>query len=179
MKKIIISITTALCLLGCGGEDSQNNSNTPNQQEKTSSEIIQQMERNGELPVLDRSTSIEGIDLNNNHIRDDIEEYIAKEYTEIHQRKAVEQLASTIQLGLNADKTDIEALKQVSNNQSRAIGCIYQQFPMEDTVEAKNVVKDLISLTTNTKERLVAYLEMSKALDGTVLSLPKGDLCDD
>jgi len=34
-------------------------------------------------------------------------------------------------------------------------------------------------MTTNTKQRLTQYFELDKAVDGMVVSLPSGDVCDE
>ncbi|MND97338.1 hypothetical protein D3C80_896560 [compost metagenome] len=41
------------------------------------------------------------------------------------------------------------------------------------------VVREILSITTNTKQRLLEYVALDKALDGTVISLPSGDVCDE
>lgn len=179
--KIIISAVMALFLSGCGGSDDNNVTNTgPLPAEPlTPAEIITDMEKRGQLPVLERTASISGVDQNNNNIRDDIDQYIAKEYPNVPQQKAVQQLALHLQHGLEVDKTDLIQVKKISFEKSRAIGCIYEKFPHASTPAPKDVAKDLIAVTTNTKERLLAYLAFSKALDGTVLTLAEGDLCDE
>jgi uncharacterized protein YceK len=179
MKRIALTLITSFCLSACGGEDSKESSGTQISTNRTAAEIIDEMEKKGELPILDRSESLIGKDQNNNNIRDDIDRYITQEYKNNDQRIAVEQFAKQLQQGIEADKSDVIVLKKISFDQSRAVGCIYEKFPEDSQFAAKDVAQDLISVTTNTKQRLLAHIEMSKALDGTVLTLPEGDLCDE
>ena len=57
--------------------------------------------------------------------------------------------------------------------------CIVLRFSGSDgSKNAGVVLRELESVTANTKARIKAYLAYSKAMDGAVLSLPEGDTCD-
>ena len=175
-QNLVLSALLALALSGCGDDDKA--SSIP-EENLTSTQIIQKMEQTGELPVLDRSGELAGTDANNDGIRDDIEAYIDREYVKPEQQRAVEQLALEFQKGLLLDMNNVVAVKQNMYEQSRAIQCIFDNFPIGGATDPNDVVKDLIAVSTNTKARLMAHLEFSKALDGTVLSSPDGDVCND
>jgi hypothetical protein len=132
------------------------------------------------LPELDRTDTLEGIDKNQNGIRDDIENYINKNYSNEGQRKALFQFAKAMQEDLLVDVSDMIAVKKVSIKGSRAMHCVFLQFKSRDVSDQNPSIawKKIRSMTTNTKARLKAYLKFNKALDGTVSSLPEGDTCE-
>ena len=142
---------------------------------------IAALEASGDIPKLDRSASIGGPDVNGNGVRDDVEAYITQKYPQADQRAAATQYAAAMQASLLVDKANNVAVKAVSLKSSRAINCVFQKFnPTNDPNSALPavVVRELVSVTTNTKTRLAAYLAYSKALSGSVLSQPQGDTCE-
>lgn len=68
-------------------------------------------------------------------------------------------------------------MNEASTAQFKALVCAAETFEpnrgdgykMADTIE---------SLTTNTKERLLAYLNYNSARSGSVSSYPEGDTCE-
>lgn len=142
------------------------------------------MENTGELPKLDRTNTLTGIDADNNAIRDDIDAYIAQHYTNPVEKKAVGQLAKALQkailVGATADDEArrIEA-KKVSLKVAKGIDCIFYTNTINPSFDV-NIVYQMESLMTNTKERLMAYLTFDKALDGTASKLVNGkETCDE
>ncbi len=145
----------------------------------TPQQRIQSLEDQGALPKLERSTDVQGPDINNNSIRDDIETYIATNYTSTTQRTAAEQFARVMQAAMLVDKADIAAAKAIALQGSKAVNCIYSRFDGNaGSKQPAAVVEELKSVSTNTKARLLAYLAYSKALDGTAGSIPEGDTCE-
>nr|WP_315043426.1 hypothetical protein [uncultured Moraxella sp.] len=124
---------------------------------------------------LDRTNTLLGTDSNNNGIRDDIDAYIAKKYTDPAQKKAAENMAKAMQksltVGMIADEETrrLEA-KKLSLEMDKNSGCIFYLADHNPNF-SEDIILELESLTTNTKERLLAYLAYDKALDGTVSSL--------
>lgn len=167
MKNTVIALLAAGVLIGCGG-----NSKTPAQK-------IAELEASGAIPRLERSDTIEGIDANNNGVRDDIEAYILSEYSEEEQRKAAMQLARGFQSALLVDLEDVASLRRVDRQLTYGINCVFSIFHADENAQnPTQVLYELEAITANTKARLQAYLSYNKALDGTVSSLPKGDTCD-
>lgn len=161
-------------LTGCGNnEDSK--SNTP----LTPAQKIAKMESSGELPKLDRTDTVAGIDADQNGIRDDIDAYIQKTYTTEEQRKAVSQYARSLQSSILVNIEDKIAVKAITNEKARAISCIFEKIPNEQSPNNGSVVEEILGATTNTKKRLLEYIALNKSLDGTVISLPSGDVCDE
>lgn len=145
----------------------------------TPKQEIQLLEDKGILPKLDRSSDVQGPDVNANGIRDDVETYIATNYTTTPQRAAAEQFARVVQTAMLVDTADSAAVKAESLKSSKAVHCIYTRFDGSlGTKQPAAVVQEIESISTSTKERLLAYLAFSKALDGTAGSLPRGDTCE-
>lgn len=140
---------------------------------------VERLEGNGELPTLERTDSLAGIDANANGVRDDIERHIEKKYSESAQRKAAMQTARGFQQSLLVDTGDAAALQAVSAAVMRAANCRRSVFASpQDAAAAAQMSDELEAMTANTKQRLLAYLAYNKALSGSVSSLPKGDTCD-
>lgn len=132
-----------------------------------------------EPPSLDRTDTIGGVDADKNGIRDDIDTYIKKTYPNYEQKKAVTQYARSLQASLLIDKDDKIAVKAATNAKAKAISCISMKVPDGKSPNGERVVREIVSMTTNTKQRLLEYMALDKALDGTVISLPSGEVCDE
>lgn len=132
-----------------------------------------------EPPSLDRTDTIGGVDTDKNGIRDDIDTYIKKTYPNYEQKKAVTQYARSLQASLLIDKDDEIAVKAATNAKAKAISCISMKVPDGKSPNGERVVREIVSITTNTKQRLLEYMALDKALDGTVISLPSGEVCDE
>lgn len=141
-----------------------------------SEQKISDLESSGGIPSLDRSIGISGPDSDNNGIRDDIDSYISNNYSP-NQQDSAKQMARAFQNILTVDQYDDNALNEASTAQFKALVCAAEIFEpnrgdgykMADTIE---------SLTTNTKERLLAYLNYNSARSGSVSSYPEGDTCE-
>lgn len=126
----------------------------------------------------DTGPTLGGIDANTNGVRDDIERYIEKKYTEPAQRKAAMQTARAFQQMLLVSEEDSTELNQISANGFRAIVCLDDSFAAPDGPNSASVLDDLQAMTTNTKTRQHAYRAYNKARSGTVSTMPRGDACD-
>lgn len=178
---VLLTLTLAACGGGGGGSSSEPEAPTtpPVQTEPTAAEKIAALEASGALPKLDRSAHVKGADANSNGVRDDIDTYIAAEYSQQAQRAALTQFAAALQSSLLVNKADSAAVKALSVRGSRAINCIYTRFDGKNgTAHPSAAAQEVISITTNTKDRLIAHLAFSKALDGAVLTLPEGNTCE-
>lgn len=145
----------------------------------SSVQTIQILEEQGQIPKLDRSTEIQGLDTNTNGIRDDVDKYIATNYPLASEQTAVQQFARTMQRAILVDISNLTDVKAVAVKASRAVNCIYSRFDSNSgSKQPSEVIAELESISSNTKSRLLAYLAFSKALDGTVGSLPEGDTCE-
>jgi hypothetical protein len=144
-----------------------------------SASIVAELETSGDIPKLERTNTLAGIDNDKNGIRDDIDTYIQKNYSQLEQRKAVEQLAKAMQLTVLTNLTDTVNLKKISIQGDKALNCVFLKFGRGiDNYESSKALDAIESITTNTKPRLLAYLAYNKALNGMAFMLQEGDTCE-
>lgn len=166
------AMALALALAGCGGGTGNEGAS------RTPQEEIARLEASGELPVLEREPTLAGIDANANGVRDDIERYIEKKYAEPAQRKAAMQTAKAFQQMLMVNTEDPIELDRTSANSFRAIVCLDDSFVDPNFSNSAAVLDEVRAMTTNTKDRLKAYLAYNKARSGSVSRLPEGNTCE-
>ncbi|MDR0580050.1 MAG: hypothetical protein LBG21_05550 [Campylobacteraceae bacterium] len=184
LKKVSIAVIAIFLLTSCG-DDNKNashsdNKDTPHNDNSSKSlkEKIEDLEDQGRLPKLDRSSSIAGPDENNNGVRDDIEAYITKNYPDEKQKKALFQAAITMQSMMLANITDPMSIKEAIIKLSRSSNCIVNVFDITKGAEGSGVYEKIEAMSVNTKARLQAYINFGKAMDGMVLVSPEGDTCE-
>lgn len=168
----ILALTFMAALSACGGGKGSAATPGPTDQDK-----VAQLEASGALPRLERLPMLEGVDVNANGVRDDIESHILRKYSDSSQQRAAMQTARAFQAMLLVDKNDAIALEAVSEAMSRTVVCSISAFPVAGR-EGDAMFDELRSLTTNTKPRLQAYLDYNKARSGTVVTLPEGGACE-
>ena len=174
------TVLGAFCLMALSACDLENDSSTSqNKKITTKEQLFHKLENEGKLPKLERTDSILGIDQDQNGIRDDIDAYIAKKYTDERQKKAVQQFAKNSQLKLAVNLDDEVALQASSHEADRATACVYRTFKSDPNINASYVIDEIGNITTNTKKRLQAYYKYSNALDGFVFTIPPSDYCDE
>lgn len=173
MKKVIFFLTISI-LSGCNS--SSNSTSAPNDP-ITRNEQISALESSGEIPTLDRSSNLEGVDSDMNGIREDIESYIETLAISEDQKKGVKQLARSVQGAILIDTTDDVALREASKNISEAVQCLSIKFP--DVQERSEIINSIESKTANTKERTEQYIQFNNALSGSVSKLLSGDTCSE
>ncbi|MDX3905869.1 MAG: hypothetical protein QHC78_09290 [Pigmentiphaga sp.] len=159
---------TVLLLVACGGESETPPASVPHS--------VEDLESQGQLPVLDRSADLAGPDIDNNGVRDDIDAWIGRQGGADAWQKALRQLARTYQGAVRAGG-DAVAAQDVAARTGRAIACVMTRS--ESPAQGSAAIADMRKMTANTKARVMAYLDYSAALDGAVMSLPPGDGCDD
>lgn len=169
MKKKLLLCLLLVAITGCDDD---------NYIERTPAEQITDLETSGKLPILDRSDDVIGPDTNSNGVRDDIDAYIDRVYTQPEQHTAVIQIAKAMQKKMTVDITDKIAIKKLHVEYARAINCSREQFKVTGGTYTSAVPTELRAMTTNTKKRLLTSLAVSKASDGMVLSLVSGDTCE-
>jgi hypothetical protein len=149
---------------------------SPQPPPSSAKEQVQDLERRGEIPQLDRSADVEGTDANSNGIRDDVDSYIASLPITPEQKKGVEQAARALQATLLVDTDDSNALRQSDTATDRAAQCLRLKFP--DINQYASIATRIEGVTFNTKERSMIYIQYNEALSGSVSKLLTGDTCD-
>lgn len=137
---------------------------------------IEQLERSGVLPTLDRSDSLEGPDANGNQVRDDIEQWIAAQGLTPPQQKAALQVARGLQLTLLADTADRQDLQRSGDRTMGAISCLHDRF--KDSMAASNMLYKIEAITMNTRARVMRYIAYNKARSGSTTTLKNEDTCE-
>jgi hypothetical protein len=110
---------------------------------------------------------VAGIDANANAVRDDLEAFIATNFSAPTQRDAAQEFASVMQSAMTVDKADVAAVKAISERSSHAVDDIYVKFNGTSADrQPSDVVEEVVSISTNTNARLLAYQAYLTALRG-------------
>lgn len=109
--------------------------------------------------VLDRSEAITGADSNANGIRDDVDQLVAR-IGPAEQRKALEQMARSIQRSLSSGTTEADAAA-AALAMDEALGCLRQHSA--DYADQSTI---LFAATVNTETRFRANARFVKLLTG-------------
>ena len=170
---------TTFALTACGGSDKSASPGAPSTSGPTPTPAaqIQALEASGELPKLDRSSSIKGPDTDNNGIRDDIDAWIAAQPITEAQKKAAQQMAKVQQAKLLVDLSNEAALQSLGDQSMRAVSCIVDSFEPEFQ-KGSEMRGQLESMMANTKERAKQYIAYNRAVSGSSGRLPKGNTCE-
>lgn len=184
LHKVLFPICMSIFLAACGGSDGKKDPEKENgmrsikdmtidERERSVILALENLEKNGYLPDLDRQVSTSGDDLNENGIRDDIELYIYdKAYTE-DDRILLKIFARSLQSIQTSDLIDREFARSVYEKMSAVRQCINNKA--SDAQRIRNLTKNLTAFTANTKIRMNRMGEYeSKIFSGT---LPRVD-CD-
>jgi hypothetical protein len=142
---------------------------------QTPKDQIAALEAQGQVPTLDRTPGLAGIDTDANGVRDDIDRRIAAMPLTAQQKTAVTQLARALQTAVLVDTGNPDALRKASVDISRAGQCLH--FRRVDN--ALRVITAIESTTANTRQRSMQYIRFNNALSGSVSSLLSGDTCDE
>jgi hypothetical protein len=138
---------------------------------------IEQLERKGGYPALDRSSDIAGPDANKNGVRDDVEAWINTLSVTEPQRKALMQKAKSLQQTLLVDLTDKAAVRRAGEGLAASTNCAGDRF--EPVRSDSYALTDKIeAMTANTRERAARYMQYNKARSGSSTTYPSGDTCE-
>ncbi|MDR2034911.1 MAG: hypothetical protein LBP89_09875, partial [Helicobacteraceae bacterium] len=120
--------------------------------------------------------ALEGIDSNNNGVRDDVEiaiyNYAPREDQE-KLRQAMFQKAKSIELIVKADLSDLNALRQIVVKDFRAGACLNQSSPRRDAKDLYFIFEAV--LNTPARSRADAIFFKTLRDNGISYSVPKTD----
>lgn len=150
-------------------------------------EQLAELESAGELPALDRSSSIPGPDADSNGIRDDIDAYITALPVSDAMKKATRQVARVQQKALTIDLNDRVALLALSDASMASTACMSEMAETGASLEQHSKVRraahaialKIEAITANTPERADRYMAYMGALHGTTTTYPEGKVCED
>ncbi len=177
---------TVVALAACGEGRSTDSTTSPSA-ERGLKEQLEALEQSGDLPALDRSTDIAGLDTNRNCIRDDIDAYIAALPVTDAIKKAARQRARVQQKALTIDLSDRFTLLALSDASMASTACMSQTaeagLPADQQNKASNdgyaITLKIEAITANTPERADRYMAYMRALHGTTTTYPTGKVCED
>lgn len=157
-------------LVGCSNESPQGVSSAGKV-----AEVLAGMEAKGELPVLDRSATLAGVDADKNGIRDDIDKLIVAQHKGVEETKAMQQLARANQYALTAGiKTKAEA-RASADRVGKGIDCVFYRSG-SDAAKLVDLINDS---AINTRARKLEEDRIDQMLSGMVFgSLPWSEACE-
>ena len=138
-------------------------------------EAFTKLENSGKLPILDRSTSLAGPDVNANGVRDDIDRYIDSKSDTQAQKNSLKALSRVLNRAMTVDTKDPNALRSVANSLNTSVGCMWKAYPAG---AASPLGDEIEKLTVNTRARYEAYMRFNSAMNGSVISEDKELHCD-
>lgn len=158
-------VFSTLLLLGCGGGNGRSGS---------VSEALHAMEASGQLPVLDRTNTVTGVDADSNGVRDDLDAYIAGLPDTALEKSALAQMARSINSTMTVDVTNDTALGVAAEGLRDAVNCIWRRYV---PTAASKKVDEIRKIMVNTRQRYDAYARYNLARSGSVVDIPTGDTC--
>jgi len=113
-------------------------------------------------PVINNSTLL-GIDVNDNGVRDDVERKIIKTYQEPIK---IELMMSRAKVAQEILTNPVGLATEHKNKMTRILNC--ELYLMDFDIDISNSVEDINKIAYTTKERVRAYLDYNIALSGGV-----------
>lgn len=173
MKSKLLLAAAVLVLSACGGGGTSAPSvslpSAPTVPLSTS-DAIKQMEIKGQLPKLDRTSSIAGTDADSNGIRDDIDAYIQALPDTPLQKKALRQMAKAFQASMLVPDSASNVSAAISVV-IRSITCARGRYSsFSDYAVQKDTLK---AFTFNTKKRWNAWDAFNAAANGSTWVSPE------
>lgn len=163
----LLSVTIYVDLACCQTENTKKHTGI--------AESLKQLEASGELPILDRSTSLSGIDTNKNGVRDDIEKYISSLTDTTIQKKALLQYSKALNAEITTDIKDKQKIIEAAQKSMAATKCIWIVYNESVAPEKSEEIR---KYTLNTQERILASTKFDQALNGESFVLPRENTCE-
>ncbi|MEH0759060.1 chromosome partitioning protein ParA [Vibrio sp. 16] len=189
MKKSFAVLVRCFLLSGCIPEENQNNKIVLSEEDRqalesasTTKEQITYLYQNFE-PVLNRDDTLNGVDTDENGIRDDIDEFINALVIPENERDFFRQNARYLQTVFDYDysggtEIDVEIAYAHAVKYDVVINCLIQlNLNWDDATGSRRM---LDAMTLNTKLRSQHYTSYNKTLDGSAFEIlePTGDDCE-
>ncbi len=149
---------------------------TPPPPTPTLAQQIKTFEGSGAYPKLDQSNSIKGPDQNLNGVRDDIDAWIAAQPITEQQKRASTQLAAILQKNLSVDLNDKVALQAMGDEGMLASACLFDAY-LPNYEESTKMSRKIESMTANTRERSLRYMQYNSARSGSSTQVPTNRTC--
>ena len=141
----------------------------------TVEQAIINLERTGKLPVLDTSSTIAGVDENDDGLRDDVANYIQSLTITTSQKEELVNAAKNIQAALLVDTTNDLLVSAIGEQSALSAVCIALSF--DKAIDAHRYLAKLEALMANTPARVIQYDAYNAARHGSVTRLPDFSAC--
>lgn len=127
---------------------------------------------------LDQTESLTGIDADNSGVRDDIERHLIETLEEPEQLSAALQAAKALQSVVVLRMADLVEARRSDREIARSRACLDEQFQGQDAPVHPVVLQSMLeSMTFNTKERLMAFVDFKRMVGGTISDSPFEQQC--
>lgn len=126
----------------------------------------------------DKTIILEGIDKNNNGIRDDIESYINERYNgQEEYRNALLNLSKSLRKQFVIVTEDKEVYRELINEMSLHMLCI-NKIERKYGIEYSNrAFMEIVAIHTNTNQRMIHARKIDQILNGMTFSEPENKDC--
>jgi hypothetical protein len=162
--------------------DSQDQTNTAiftvtvkNEIIETVEMAIKNLECTHKIPELDYSNTLEGVDDNEDGLRDDIAQLIALEPVTDEQKVALIEIAKGLQKTLVVDLTNEQQVSELGEKSALNAVCLALRF--EKGIDASKYLGRIEAAMMNTSERADKYEAYNAARHGSVTRLPDFSTC--
>lgn len=122
------------------------------------------------IPAL---ATLQGPDLDGNGVRDDLEPLLDNKYQPGPQRNAAIQVLKNIRIGLGATGS-VEGAFNAMLGFYQSLDCLYEVYGIDGGAEQSKLLRDAMM---NTKDRLVAWLDLANKVAGQSLPVGKTNAC--
>lgn len=140
-------------------------------------QIIKQAQADGTAPRLNFGADLAGPDDDGNGVRDDIDAYVDGLMDTGVQKAALRRLSKSIQSNMLAGAQDTKKseIRSETGELLRAMSCMYIAYGSQGRSAR---IDEIERYTLNTFPRLQASEQFDQKIDGHVLALPSGEVCD-
>ena len=128
--------------------------------------------------ISDNTSSISGIDIDNNGVRDDVDKYIDSKPDIKIQKQSLKMVSRAMTLAMtSAEPTppNPAALTNATNSLNMAMACLWNSYPGGDE---NKMLLEIEKLTVNNKNREKAYRRHSVLTSGAVIKAPRDVICE-
>ena len=138
-------------------------------------EALKLLQAKGEIPVLDRTDSIAGVDANGDEVRDDIGNYINGLPDTEKQKKSLVLFHKALNKAMLAERSDRKSVKDAASAISLGIECLSRSYKGSLSQDRWSEIR---KMTVNTPVRFQAYARFNSAMSGSVIRAEMDPDCE-
>lgn len=169
-----IIVALPLLIAACSGNDSTGDP-LPDTPPMTVADALSDMEAQGVISrAPDLDDPLEGYDIDQNGIRDDVDAWIAEKTLPPAAEEALQEYAEALSGVFTLDTTVSQDVDDFNRLAAKSMTCLVDTLGQP----AYQLFDQLETLLFNTPERARTLDQLSAASSGSVISLPRGDACE-